>query len=80
MHSVLACEGTSEDMSALFGLGSFAAVQNEATAWILRLRTPGPNYLRAIRARAMMGLNAPGGAERVSWGIGSFGCERESVA
>ena len=50
-----------------------------ATAWILRLCTPILVAARGYRARAMLGLNAPDGAERVSRGLDSCDRAREIV-
>ena len=68
---------TLEDISAQARLGSYPAVQSGATAWILRLSTPIRVAARGYRARAMLGLNRPDGAERVSWGLDSFDRARE---
>ena len=66
-------------MSAQARLGSYSAVQSGATAWIFRFSTPIRVAARGYRARAMLGLHTPDGAERVSRGLDSCDRAREIV-
>ena len=66
-------------MLVLAGLGSYPAVPSGTSARILRLCTPILVAARGYRARAMLELHAPDGAERLSQALDCFDRAREIV-